>query len=226
MALLGIGSVAQAAPSCRLPESIPGVPAEVAPVDQIVRRPITRYTFALSWSPEWCRTRSGKSSERLQCRDNSFGWVLHGLWPDGEGEPHPRYCHASTALRERTVRRNLCTTPSAALLQHEWAAHGTCGWRDPDAYFRRATKLWNGLKRPDPAQLAAINPDLTAGDLRAAFVTANPRLAAGAINIGVDAEGRLKEVQLCYGLSFKPMACPMIGAKDSQRLRVEPIRVN
>jgi len=35
-------------------------------------------------------------------------------------------------------------TPSPSLQQHEWAAHGTCGWDSPEAYFAQAARMWDG----------------------------------------------------------------------------------
>lgn len=104
--------------------------------------------LALTWSPKWCRTRTNEGEARLQCRDNRFGFVVHGLWPNGEGKTHPRYCAPAPALSAATVRANLCMPPSTQLLQHEWAAHGTCGWSAPGPYFAKTAQLWRSPSLP------------------------------------------------------------------------------
>src|SRR3546814_14299066 len=56
--------------------------------------PVTGYLLALSWSPEFCRTRTESKRHRLQCSGEMgrFGFVLHGLWPDAAGRRDPRWC--------------------------------------------------------------------------------------------------------------------------------------
>jgi ribonuclease T2 len=123
-------------------------------------------------------------------------------------------------VAEATIRAELCRTPSVDLVQHEWAAHGTCAWETPEAYFRQSSALYDGLVRPDPRGLA------TAGQLRDAFARANPGLPRQAVYVALSDEGRLREVRLCYDLAFKPRACPGgdVGAGDGARMTVEPIR--
>jgi ribonuclease T2 len=101
--------------------------------------------------------------------------------------------------------------PSARLQQHEWAAHGTCAWDSPEAYFDQARKLWDGLQWP-----IMDRDGMTAGALRDAFVAANPALPRGAIAIASAPEGQLREVRLCHDLAFKPAACApkALGAPD------------
>ncbi|RZJ27639.1 MAG: ribonuclease T [Brevundimonas sp.] len=182
--------------------------------------------LAVTWSPEWCRTRAADPSERLQCVDNRFGWVLHGLWPNGERAPHPRYCRPPTPVPVATIRRHLCMTPSPDLIQHEWAAHGVCGWNDPEAYFAQAAALWNGLERPDPVALAGPSGRLTAGALRTAFADANPGLPREAVFVGVATGNRLREIRICHDLSMKPRSCPADarGTPDGVSMLVEPMR--
>jgi ribonuclease T2 len=89
-------------------------------------RTIGSYTLAISWSPNHCRTAGDQPASRFQCRDGRFGWTLHGLWPDGTGAEWPQYCRPARLLPQPVIRNGLCATPSAQLMQHEWAKHGTC----------------------------------------------------------------------------------------------------
>ena len=112
---------------CVVPQRLPDWRAE-GPTAREPRRmlPTASYTLAVSWSPGYCRTRSNRADARFQCgTDNRFGFVLHGLWPDGQGREWPQYCRAAPKLAASTIRQNLCVTPSAQLIQHEWAKHGT-----------------------------------------------------------------------------------------------------
>lgn len=232
LSLLALGACGQAAPipslaaadadgaTCAVPADLAPAPVEPAPPHEIVRDAQTLYyMLALTWSPEWCRTNADTAEGRDQCHDSRFGFTVHGLWPNGEGKRHPRYCRPAGALETATVRRHFCMTPSPRLLQHEWAAHGVCGWNSPDEYFQAADHLWRQLKTPD---LGAL-PVATAGELRAAFVAANPRLRPTDLYVKVASGNRLEEVRVCYDLNFQPSACTSLGAPDHVRLTIEPI---
>jgi len=114
--------------SCRVPDRLPASPP---PGGQARLLPIGGYTLALSWSPEYCRFRQQSSEDRFQCGDptSRFGFVLHGLWPDGRGDLWPQYCRKGGAVPEPVLRETLCVMPSVELQQHEWAKHGVCAFR-------------------------------------------------------------------------------------------------
>lgn len=234
LAALALGACSRAAPNtplaaaeaedaaCAVPVDLQPAPVEPAPPHEIVRDAETvSYMLALIWSPEWCRTHADTAEGRGQCRDNRFSFTVHGLWPNGTGKRHPRYCQPAGALEPATVRRHFCMTPSPQLLQHEWAAHGVCGWTNPDQYFRAADRLWRQLDAPDLRALPAGSG--TAGDLREAFVAANPRLGRDSLYVKVGSGNRLEEVRVCYDLKFEPKACAGLGAPDHVRLTIEPI---
>lgn len=207
--------------ACAVPTDVQPAPVQPAPPHEIVRDARTlSYMLALSWSPEWCRTHADAEEGQAQCRDNRFGFTVHGLWPNGEGKRHPRYCRPAGALPLATVRQHFCMTPSARLQQHEWAAHGVCGWSSPDEYFQAAERLWRQLEVPN---LRTLPPQATAGDLRQVFVAANPRLSRESLYVKVASGNRLEDVRICYDLKFQPTACASLGAPDHVRLTIEPI---
>ena len=202
--------------TCRLPARVEPAPARPTPAHEVSRTRTDHYQLALSWSPEWCRGRS----DRLQCQDNSFGFIVHGLWPSASRGPNPRFCAPAPPLDAATVRRRLCMTPSPTLMQHQWAAHGACGWRSAEAYFDRTAALWSELR---PPRLAA--PTMTAGQIRQAFVAANPGIPRAALQVRVAAGNRLKEVGICYDLTYRPTACPRgVGTPDGVVVRITPRR--
>lgn len=219
--------VAAAAEACVLPARLPSAEMErVAPDEVVADRTILFHMLAVTWMPETCRS-GGDGQGDLACGGaNRFGWTLHGLWPNADGKPYPRFCRPATRVGEATIRANLCRTPSVDLVQHEWAAHGTCGWETPEAYFARSAALYDALNKPDPTALATASGGrgLTAGALRDAFAAANPGLPREAVHVATGPGDRLREVRLCHDLTFKPAACPAggLGAPDGVRLTVEP----
>jgi len=210
---------------CSVPARI-AMPRPEGPTPREPRRtmPIASYTLALIWAPEACRSRSGNIDVGFACGGaNRFGFVLHGLWPDGAGGSWPQYCRPAPVLPEALIRRYLCTTPSAQLLQHEYAKHGTCMGVPPAAYFARASRLQARLRYPDMRALAARR-DLTARQFAAAFARANPGLRPDMIRLSVNRRGWLEEVWLCLDTRFAWRACPATqgGTPPARRIRIQP----
>ncbi|SFR96151.1 ribonuclease T2 family protein [Sphingomonas jatrophae] len=184
--------------------------------------PIGSYTLAISWSPEFCRSRRGDERAAFQCGGgNRFGFVLHGLWPDGEGKDWPQYCAPASILPERLIRANLCATPSPQLLQHEWAKHGTCMTpRDPARYFAQSRRLYDRLRFPDMDRLSRRR--LTVRALSTAIARANPGWRADMMRITTTRGNWLDEVWMCLDKGLRPARCPAHqgGAKPGQAVRI------
>ena len=207
---------------CVLPDHIPAVSVQPPPAGEAQRNVRTAsYVLALTWSPEFCRTHADDPDDAIQCRLNSFGFAVHGLWPNGPGKAHPRYCGQPSLVDAATLRASLCMTPSAWLLQHEWEAHGTCGWATPRSYFAEARALRAALVVPDLAP--PPGGAMTAGALRGAFVARNPGMRRNELEVDVNGAGRLQEVLVCYDLAFRLAACHGAGgAPDGATIYVTP----
>ncbi|MBS0479114.1 MAG: ribonuclease T2 [Proteobacteria bacterium] len=157
--------------------------------------PIGGYTLAITWSPQFCRTGGFTPAARFQCGSgNRFGFTLHGLWPDGVGKEWPQYCAATPLLPPATIKGMMCRTPSAQLIQHEWAKHGTCTGMTPLHYFETSIQLFGALRYPDMNALS--RGPLTVGQFTAAFAAANPGVPANAIRVTAK-RGWLDELWLC-----------------------------
>lgn len=205
-ALPGIAS-AQAY-RCTVPSRIARPHPELPSADQPRRLlPIGSYTLAISWAPQYCRGHAADPSAATECGNgNSFGFTLHGLWPDGIGRDWPQYCRAAPLLPPAVVRAHLCATPSAQLLQHEWAKHGTCmPGVTPADYFRRSTALYRQLAYPDMDALS--RRPLTVGRFAEAMAAANKGIEATMLRVTADRQGWLQEVWLCLDTSFRYERC-------------------
>ena len=221
-----------APPSCTLPQTTP-VPRPYGPsgTDPVRKVPILYYKLAASWSPQYCRSGKGMGGsfdKSFQCarEANHFDFVLHGLWPDGQGTQWPQYCRPARLLSASTVRANLCTTPSADLLQHEWAKHGTCMSKTPDAYFAAARKAYAQLRFPDMTALAR-REGLTVGDFTQALLATNrggPRgITAKSVRVALSDDGWLSELRFCMDRSHHFAPCPSDdggGAPPNRQMRI------
>ncbi|WP_017672493.1 ribonuclease T2 [Blastomonas sp. AAP53] len=217
-ALIAVAVVAMASPAplmaqayqCRMPEKLSPLPAPKRSRSDVRRvLPVAGYTLALSWSPEYCRGRESQASEVLQCsRDHGeFGFVLHGLWPEGKTSTYPQYCASRPSpVPLSVVRQSLCVMPSQRLIQHQWDKHGSCMARDPAQYFQTATRLYRAIRLPDLERMS--RRELTFGMVRREIARANPGMTPQAIAIRSNGRGWLQEVRICLGLDYRPRACP------------------
>jgi ribonuclease T2 len=210
---LALPAVAHAqAISCAIPADLPR-PHPETPDQRNPRRvlPIGSYTLALSWAPQFCKENGTRDASSMECgKPNSFGFVLHGLWPDGEGKDWPQYCRAVPILSEATIRKNLCATPSAQLLQHEYAKHGSCMPGTADAYFRRSTGMFAAIRYPDMDGLSRRS-GLTVGSFATEFARVNRGIGSGSVRVTTTKDGWLNEIWLCLDTRFAYETCTQGG---------------
>lgn len=223
LALLAPGPALGQSYACAVPSVLPQLHPDLPNAGQPRRIvPIGGYTLAISWSPEFCRRHAGDASAVFQCGGGArFGFVLHGLWPDGPGKDWPQYCRATGLLPEPVVRGAMCATPSAQLLQHEWAKHGVCiPGAEPASYFGRSNALYARLRYP--AMAALSRRPLTAGALASAIARANGGLRAAGMRITTRPGGWLDEVWICLDRRFRYRICPAHqgGVSANTRVRI------
>lgn len=205
---------------CRLPQKLE--PVRPAKPDGPARKtPVGGYILAASWSPEYCKMGGNRSSIQCSGRNGRFGFVLHGLWPQARSGPPPQWCSLTPRPSPGLIRRNLCMTPVPWLLEHEWAKHGSCMTKKPETYFKVSGILWRSLRWPD-ADYLSRKDDLTAGDLRTAFLRANRGWKRNQIGIETSRTGWLRGIRLCYGRNFMPTACERrtLGPADGASIRI------
>ncbi len=209
LCLLSVGAQkpVSAAPHCVVPTTIAQPAIESPKPSEIRRVPVTGYVLALSWSPQFCREHQGDPRQDSQCNSGTpFEFILHGLWPEGEGRNDPAWCSAAGALPIAQIRANFCIMPSAKLQQHEWAKHGTCASRDPARYFKAASILFNSIHLPDMNALSRRG--ITVGAFQEEVSAMNTALPVSAIRVESGKGGWLKGVNICLGKDFRPRACP------------------
>lgn len=205
---------------CRIPRQIEPV-RPIRPDGPVRRTPISGYTLAASWSPNYCKMQRDTRSMQCAKENGRFGFILHGLWPEASGGRSPQWCASQPSPAPQVLRYHLCMTPSPNLLAHEWAKHGSCMAKSPAQYFRVSAILWRSIQWPDADRLSRKR-DLTAGDFRDDFVTANRGWPRKAIGLDVSRTGWLREVRLCYRKDFRPRPCDarQFGPADTASLKI------
>lgn len=200
---------------CRAPQ-VAGVPPIVPDGPRRVL-PVTGYTLALSWSPEFCKPRIRDRGHAFQCagKTGRFGLVVHGLWPEGARD-WPQWCEARAPLTPTDIHGAMCLMPSERLVARQWAKHGACMVKRPANYLKVIRILRSGLRLPDYDRISR-EEGLTAGRIRAAFADANPEWPEAAIAVRLSPRGWFEEIRLCYSKTFHPARCPAArrGAGDN-----------
>lgn len=207
--------------SCAVPQSLPAPRVETPPPGSARAVPVTGLILALSWSPQFCKSRGGGGKFATQCdKRQNFGFILHGLWPDASGPQEPRWCRRVGVLPRELIRQNFCATPSAQLQQHEWAKHGSCIDADPVRYFGNAGRMFANVKIPDMDALS--RRPAVVGDLTAALLALNPWLKRDAIGVRLSERGWLEELRICYNKDYRVAACPggERGADPDSKMRI------
>ncbi|WNB77486.1 ribonuclease T2 family protein [Methylomonas koyamae] len=179
-------------------------------------RPSEFYVLSYSWAPRYCAEKGEKrgpgQKDYLQCGSKArFGYILHGLWPQGtlaKPNDYPRACAGDQPKIDRALMaKYLCMTPSAWLLQHEYENHGTCmidqNLRTPQAYFDKALALHSALHLPNQ-QIT----NETKG--KAWFAQNNPQLPEDSVYF----DNKTKEWRVCYDRNFAAFACPRPGGQN------------
>ena len=223
VALAIVPGIASAQALVCVPPTAPPRPRPDLPTASQPQRvlPIGGYTLAITWSPQFCRNEGFTPAARFQCGgDNRFGFTLHGLWPDGVGKDWPQYCAPATPLvPEATIKGMMCATPSAQLIQHEWAKHGTCTGLTPSGYFGKASVIYAKLRYPDMNALS--RGPLTVGQFTAAFAAANPDVPASSVRVTAK-RGWLDELWLCLDTRLNYTRCKAgtggLGANASLKI--------
>ena len=226
--LTGLPEPVQAqAEQCRLPERIESQSCPQSGPRRGQAGDFDYYVLALSWSPDYCA--SANRPEKLQCQDNRFGFVAHGLWPQyrsGHNRPvegdWPQYCAPTQPPPMEVQRKHLCRLPSSRLIACQWAKHGSCG-DFGDGAAGAARYLDAIATAMDRIKLPALQPGETSvGALTARLRQANPGLEAGQSSVLLR-DGYLQEIRFCLRRDLTGYtACDKAvgGSAANRKLRV------
>ena len=161
------------------------------------------YVLSLSWSPTFCLTHPGNE----QCSGKGYGFVLHGLWPQYARGGWPASCAPQSRLSDEEMDKGATLFPTRALLQHEWAKHGTCSGLEPSEYLDKTDAALGVVAIAQQLQPFNTPPSLQAWEIEALFRESNPRM--GNHGLAVICKGKvLSEVRVCLSKDLAFSGCP------------------
>jgi ribonuclease T2 len=161
------------------------------------------YLLTLSWAPSYCLLHP---ADRAECGARGYGFVLHGLWPQFDSGGYPEACASDALLDEPAAAIGRTLYPSARLMQHEWDAHGTCSGLSAADYFRTVDRALAVVKAPPLLEAPRSRQSLSADQISAAFVAANPDLAPEDLAVACSGS-TLSEVRICLRRDLKLRSC-------------------
>ncbi len=183
------------------------------------------YLLALSYAPDFCSEPQGVKDPRECGSGRHVGFVVHGLWPQGENSRGPENCGSSSPVAQSIVQVMLQYIPTESLIQHEWATHGTCSGLNAADYFSLVRKARDSVSLPNdlnqPGQKLQVSP----AQIEAKVAAANPKFPAAAFRTSCYADGELQEVRVCFGKDLSPRACTSSAGECSRSiLTILPVR--
>jgi ribonuclease T2 len=182
------------------------------------------YLLSLSYAPDFCAQPSGSKDARECGSGRHIGFVVHGLWPQGEGNRGPENCGSASPVSEEIVRTTLSYIPTESLIQHEWATHGTCTGMTAANYFALVRRARDMVKIPN--ELAAPGTQLRMGssEVEAKFAAANPNFPRGAFRVSCYRDAELQEVRIALNKDLSPRVYASGGGSCGATVQILPVR--
>ena len=182
------------------------------------------YLLSLSYAPDFCAQPTGSKDARECGSGRHIGWVVHGLWPQVDGNRGPENCGPARPVSQDIVRATLDYIPTESLIQHEWAAHGTCSGLSAADYFTFVRRARDMVKIPDslraPARELRLNPE----EIEARMATANPNFSRGAFRVSCYRDGELQEVRISLNKDLSPRVYGSGGGSCRTTVLIKPVR--
>jgi ribonuclease T2 len=183
------------------------------------------YLLALSYAPDFCSEPQGAKDARECGSGRHIGFVVHGLWPQGENGRGPERCGNASPVSQSIVQVMLKYIPTESLIQHEWANHGTCSGLNADDYFAAVRKARDSVSLPNDLNQPARQLQLSPAQIEAKLAAANPKFPAAAFRTSCYPDAELQEVRVCFGKDLSPRACTSsAGECTREALTILPVR--
>lgn len=183
------------------------------------------YLLALSYAPDFCNQPQGDKDPRECGVGRHVGFIVHGLWPQGETSRGPVNCGGSAAVPQVVIQATLSYVPTESLIQHEWTTHGTCSGLGAADYFATLRNARDSITLPpdldQPSQLLQLSP----AQIEANVAAANPSFPAAAFRTSCYRDGELQELRACLNKDLPPRPCgESVGECTAEQVTLLPVR--
>src|SRR6202043_513706 len=131
--------------------------------------------LVLSDGPDFCSEPGGQKDPRECGAGRHVGFVVHGLWPQGETSRGPENCGPASPVSQDIIQATLNYIPTESLIQHEWATHGTCSGLSAAEYFTALRKARDAVAIPGDLKQPVKRLQLSPAQIEAKFAAANAK---------------------------------------------------
>jgi ribonuclease T2 len=183
------------------------------------------YMLVLSYAPDFCAEPGGNKDPRECGAGRHVGFVVHGLWPQGDTGRGPENCGPARPVSRDIVNATLSYVPSASLIQHEWTAHGTCSGLDAATYFTLLRKARDSVKIPDELNQPGAQVRFSPADIESKVASANTSFEKDSIRVSCYRDNNLQEVRVCLNKDLSSRACTAsAGECVANTVTLQPVR--
>jgi ribonuclease T2 len=182
------------------------------------------YMLVLSYAPDFCAEPGGQKDPRECGSGRNVGFVVHGLWPQGDTSRGPENC-GGPPVSQAIVQATLNYVPTPSLIQHEWTAHGTCSGLSAADYFTALRKARDAVHIPPELDQPKQREQFAPSDIEAKMAAANSSYPREAFRTSCYRDAELQEVRVCLNKDLSPRACgPSAGECQVKTVTLLPVR--
>src|ERR1039458_2298324 len=150
------------------------------------------YLLVLSYSPDFC-AEPGGTKDPAECGTGlGIGFIVHGLWPQGETSAGPQNCSGAATVPQSIIQATLSYIPLPSLIQHEWNTHGTCSGLSMADFFAALRKARDSVTLPPDLKHPAQTLQLSPAQEESKFAAANPTFPATAFRTSCYKDAELR----------------------------------
>jgi ribonuclease T2 len=183
------------------------------------------YMLVLSYAPDFCDQPQGNKDPRECGAGRRIGFVVHGLWPQGETTRGPESCGPASPVSQAIIQATLPYIPTQSLIQHEWATHGTCSGLSAADYFAALRKARDSVMLPPDLNQPAQKQQFSPAQIESKVAAANTTFPNTAFRTSCYQDRELQEVRVCLNKDLSPRACgPSAGECSAASVTLLPVR--
>jgi len=183
------------------------------------------YLLVLSDAPDFCDEPGGNKDPRECGAGRHLGFVVHGLWPQGETSRGPENCGAASPVSQAIVQATLKYIPTESLIQHEWTTHGTCSGLTAADYFAALRKARDSVTLPADLNQPSQRLQTTPAQIESKLAAANPSFPKTAFRTSCYHDGELQDLRVCLNKDLSARACgPSAGECTAASVTMLPVR--
>jgi ribonuclease T2 len=183
------------------------------------------YMLVLSYAPDFCAQPGGNKDARECGSGRHVGFVVHGLWPQGESSRGPENCGHASPVSQAIIQATLKYIPTESLIQHEWSTHGTCSGLSAQDYFAALRKARDSVSLPGDLDQPSSRVQTSPAEIESKVATANPSFPKTAIRTSCYNNSELQEIRICLDKELSPRACgSSAGECRTETVTMLPVR--